>query len=52
MAEFGFLIVAIACVWVAAHSWSKSLRLKRAEFIRAYQWPPGLLDKLEQEHPA
>jgi len=52
MAEFGLLIVAIACVWIVVHSRAKSLRLKRAEFIRAYQWPPGLLDKLGQRHPA
>jgi hypothetical protein len=26
-------------------------RLKRAEFIRSYQWPPGLLDKLARHHP-
>jgi hypothetical protein len=27
------------------------LRLRRAEFIRTYEWPPGLLDKLSEHHP-
>jgi hypothetical protein len=26
------------------------LRLRRAEFIRTYQWPAGLLDRLEKHH--
>jgi hypothetical protein len=54
MADVGFLflIIALACVWVVFLSQEKSLRRKRTEFIRAYQRPPGLLDKLEQRHPA
>ncbi|HJT12506.1 MAG TPA: hypothetical protein VJ790_07805 [Dongiaceae bacterium] len=52
MADFFLLIVAIAGVWLAIYFWVKSIRLKRAEFIRTYQWPPSLLDKLEQKHPA
>lgn len=27
-------------------------RLRRAEFIRHYPWPPGLLDKLKAQHPS
>lgn len=27
------------------------VRLKRAEYIRRYSWPPGLLDKLKKHHP-
>jgi hypothetical protein len=27
------------------------LRLRRAEFIRAYRWPPGLLERLEKHRP-
>jgi hypothetical protein len=45
-------IAAVACLGIAIYLWAKSLRLKRAEFIRTYPWPPGLLDKLEQKHPA
>jgi|SRR5688572_15260138 len=52
MTELGFLIIAIACVWIVVHVRSKSHRLKRVEFILAYQWPSGLLDKLEQRNPA
>ena len=52
MADTFLLIVAIGCVWLTIYVWAKSRRLKRAEFIRTYQWPIGLLDKLEQKHPA
>lgn len=44
-------ITLIVFVWVALYARSKSIRLKRIAFIRNYQWPPGLLDKLEQRHP-
>ena len=27
------------------------LQLRRAEFIRTYRWPPGLLDRLEKKRP-
>jgi hypothetical protein len=27
------------------------LQLRRAEFIRTYRWPPGLLKRLEKHHP-
>jgi hypothetical protein len=52
MVDVGFLIIAIACVWIVVFYRERSRRLKGAEFIRAYQWPPGLLDKLGQKHPA
>lgn len=51
MADTWLLIVAIVGIWIAVYFWDKSLRLKRAEFIRTYQWPPGLLDKLGEKHP-
>jgi len=51
MASEWLLIVAIAGIWIAVYSRAKSLRLKRGEFIRTYQWPPGLLDKLGAKHP-
>jgi hypothetical protein len=44
------LIAAGGCV-MAFYSWATSQRLKRAEFIRTYQWPRGLLDKLLKKHP-
>jgi hypothetical protein len=34
---------------VLTNAW---LRLRRAEFIRTYKWPPGLLHKLIEHHPA
>jgi hypothetical protein len=36
------LLVAIVPRW---------LRLRRAEFIRTYRWPPGLLERLEKHRP-
>jgi hypothetical protein len=30
--------------------WIEDRRLRRAEFIRRYRWPPGLLDKLATHH--
>jgi hypothetical protein len=44
-------IILIVFVCAALYSRSKSVRLKRVAFIRSYQWPPGLLNRLEQGHP-
>jgi hypothetical protein len=54
MDNFGILMVVIACVsvGVAMHSRSKTRWLKRAEFIRFYQWQTGLLEQLGAKHPA
>lgn len=43
-------LLAIAGI-IAARFFVEYRRLKRAEFIRAYAWPPGLLDKLEAHYP-
>ena len=51
MGSYIVQITLIVFVWVALYARSKSIRLKRIAFIRNYQWPPGLLDKLEQRHP-
>jgi hypothetical protein len=44
-----FLGVAGVVLWLLLNSW---LRYRRAEFIRTYEWPPGLLDKLSAHYPA
>ena len=31
--------------------WHAYARLRREAFIREFQWPPGLLDKLSEHHP-
>ncbi len=41
-------LAAAVGLWLLFDSW---LRLRRAEFIRTYEWPPGLLDKLSEHHP-
>ena len=43
-------IVAIAGCVLGYQSWRASRLLRRAEFIRTYPWPPGLLDKLQEKH--
>jgi hypothetical protein len=42
----GLIGAAALLLWF--DSW---LRLRRAEFIRTYEWPPGLLDKLSEHYP-
>ena len=40
--------IAAACALCAAYLYIQLRRLRRADFIRDYAWPPGLLDKLFQ----
>ncbi len=51
MFEVWAFIVAVAACVTALHSRAGSRQLKRAEFIRTYRWPRGLLDKLSEKHP-
>ena len=44
------LIAAAACGG-AYYSWTKARLLRRAELIRTYRWPRGLLNKLSEKHP-
>jgi hypothetical protein len=48
-------VIAIALVGVGALVLTvivpKWLQLRRAEFIRTYRWPPGLLERLEKHRP-
>src|SRR5262245_60331812 len=41
----------VACA-LAFSIWQRSRRLRRAEFIRTYRWPRGLLNKLGEKHAA
>ena len=44
----GFLLAAtVFGIVILAGKW---LQLRRAEFIRTYRWPPGLLERLEKKH--
>jgi hypothetical protein len=43
----GVIGIAVGASWF--RSWQK---LRRAEFIRSYRWPPGLLNKLSGKHPS
>lgn len=40
--------IGLVMLSILLDSW---LRLRRAEFIRTYKWPPGLLQKLAEQHP-
>ena len=52
MVDFPFLtlILAVGASIAAIAIWLKALQLRRAEFIRTYRWPPGLLDKLGSKY--
>ncbi len=44
-----FLLVVAVCG--GAYLFGKWATLRRAEFIRTYRWPPGLLDRLQKHFP-
>jgi hypothetical protein len=43
--------VAVAIIFSSTPGLRNWRQLRRAEFIRTYRWPPGLLKRLEQHHP-
>jgi len=45
------MVVAVVLLLVAGNALASYKRLRRAEFIRRYPWPRGLLDELAQHHP-
>jgi hypothetical protein len=49
--EVALFIVAVGACVLAYAVWAKTRQLRRAEVIRTYQWPRGLLDRLERKHP-
>ena len=51
MIEFLALVAAVIGCTIAYKTWVGSQRLRRAEFIRTYRWPRGLLGKLNDKHP-
>jgi hypothetical protein len=46
--QVALALIAAIILFQVIKSW---LRLRRAEFIRTYRWPPGLLDRLEKHRP-
>ncbi|WP_119274058.1 glycine-rich domain-containing protein [Taklimakanibacter deserti] len=46
-----YLIVGFIALVLVAWLLNSWLRLRRAEFIRTYKWPAGLLQKLAEHHP-
>ncbi len=51
MTAIGYGVAAVTAV-IAFLIWRQLLDLKRAQFIRGYDWPPELLDKLTRKHPS
>ncbi len=47
--SIGLALIATIVAIVLFRKW---LQLRRAEFIRTYRWPPGLLERLEKHRPA
>jgi hypothetical protein len=45
------VIIGVIGLLAAAGIWRQTMLMRRAEFIRAYQWPPGLLDKMTRTYP-
>jgi hypothetical protein len=50
--DIAAVAVAVFASIVAFKAWRQSRRLRRAEFIRTYRWPRGLLGKLSDKHAA
>jgi hypothetical protein len=48
---FAGYVVAIVAGIIALTIWRRTMLYRRAEFIRVYQWPPGLLDKMTKTYP-
>ncbi len=44
-------ILCILALGVSLIVWSKNRTLRRADFIRTYEWPPGLYAKLSEKYP-
>lgn len=49
--EIAILAVSMLAFGAAMKAWFGVQRLRRAELIRTYRWPHGLLSKLESHHP-
>lgn len=48
---FVSIVLLVGAVIVIAYLYGKWRTLQRAEFIRTYRWPQGLLNRLERHHP-
>lgn len=46
----GYVLAGVAAL-IALLIWRRARLLRRAAFITSYDWPPGLLDKLQRKHP-
>ena len=44
-------IVTVVVLGIAGRLYGKWLTLRRADYIRTFRWPPGLLKRLEKHHP-
>jgi hypothetical protein len=51
MQQFAAFLVTAIVALIAYVLWMKNREYQRAEFIRTYNWPPQLLDKLNGKYP-
>jgi hypothetical protein len=51
MQQYAALFVSAIVAFVAYTIWKKNREYRRGEFIRNYNWPPQLLDKLTKKYP-
>lgn len=51
MAYPALIVIVIGLLGIAAVLWSRHRRLARAQFIRTWRLPPGLLDRLAKTRP-
>ena len=47
----GNAILAVGVLLIVGRLYGKWLTLRRADYIRTFRWPPGLLKRLEKHHP-
>ena len=48
----GNAIVGTIVLSIAARLYRKWVELRRAEYIRTFRWPRGVLERLEKHYPA
>lgn len=48
---FGAVVLAVVGFGTALQAWARSMRLRRAEFIRTFRFPRGLFGKFREHYP-
>ncbi len=51
MTTFIFAVISLILVFTTLNLWARMRNGARADFIRSYMFPPGLLDRFSIHHP-